>query len=302
MKSLLLSFITLAALTLCACSSGNAKPVEAKASQPNSQTAATETTDNTPPSDYTYTDPSPKLTEEVGVDPAAVMQVVKDWDQCHRAQTISGMDTLYAHVCLYYGTDQTREFIVRNKQTFFAKHPRYTQYIDNVEVDFRESSADITFTKHVRVSPDSQWQTYEAYLHLVGGVDDWYISWESDKTTDENLGRREKQKPIADIKVDNTTPVTQIFNDQNVGKRLCVDYWGLVGFDDDATEGPLAKAISGCNTIGARNEICGVLRRNFNGNKNTLFVGGTCSGGSYTTRVLWIYNRQTRSLQVYPEF
>ena len=104
------------------------------------------------------------------------------------------------------------------------------------------------------------------------------------------------------LQITNSTPLSAIFNDQNVGKEISTSYWDLVGLEGEPEEGPLAKAIMGCNTIGARNEINGTLRRSLNGDKNTLYVGGTCSGGPYTTRVLWIFDKQTRKLSVYPEF
>ena len=256
MKSLLYPFFTLAAtaiITACTGTSANQQTT------PDTLTAATEQNANIPQSDYTLLDTSPSITDEDEIDTKAVIHVLRDWDNCHRTRTTAGMDTLYSPVCLYYGADQTSKFIVSNKKDFFAKHPQYTQYIDSVEIiGWGLAFIDITFNKHVRTASNASWQTYKAYLRLIGSV--------------------------------------------TVGKLINTGYWELVGFDDNSFEGPLAKAIMGCNTIGARNEINGILRRGLNGDRNTLYVGGTCSGGPYTTRVLWIYNKATHSLSVYPEF
>ena len=300
MKSLLYPFFTLAAaiiVTACTGTSANQQTT------PDTLTAATEQNANIPQSDYTLLDTAPSITDEDEIDTKAVIHVLRDWDNCHRTRTTAGMDTLYSPVCLYYGADQTSKFIVSNKKDFFAKHPQYTQYIDSVEIiGWGLAFIDITFNKHVRTANDASWQTYKAYLRLIGSVTEWTVSWESDTTTDANLERRNQKKPPVELEIDNTTTLAQIFNDENVGKLINTGYWELVGFDDNSFEGPLAKAIMGCNTIGARNEINGILRRGLNGDRNTLYVGGTCSGGPYTARVLWIYNKATRSLSVYPEF
>ena len=107
--------------------------------------------------------------------------------------------------------------------------------------------------------------------------------------------------------VDNTTPLADIFNDKNVGKDICADYWSLVGFEGDAVEGPLAAAMISAGVIGARNSICGTLRKGdplnpqaSDSQSQTYYCGGTCSGGEFTHRVLWIYNKVSGKLSVYP--
>ncbi|MBQ7742366.1 MAG: hypothetical protein IJT90_05535, partial [Bacteroidaceae bacterium] len=150
--------------------------------------------------------------------------------------------------------------------------------------------------------PTDKWKTYKAYFQLIGNTNDWYISCESDETTDINLGKREKSHPRGEIMVDNTTPLADIFNDKNVGKDICTDYWSLVGFEGDAVEGPLAAAMISAGVIGARNSICGTLRKGYLGDNNTYYCGGTCSGGEFTHRVLWIYNKVSGTLSVYPRF
>ena len=298
----LILLLAYSGLLLISCSKSRALPVE-----PNVQASATEhADDNIPPSDYNYTVGEPAGIDD-GVNPEAVANVLKHWDQCHRSRTTNGMDTLYASVCLYYGSDQTRDFVIKSKETFFAKHPQYRQYINNVSINFNVASADISFTKHVSVDGSGTWQTYEAYLHLIGGEDNWCVSWESDATTDENIGRRQKQKPVVTLNVDNTTPLDAIFNDKNVGKEICTTYWDLVGLEGEAEEGPLAGAMISAGTIGARNQICGLIRKGnpLNSAKEAgdhYYCGGTCSGGPYTARVLWIYNKRTQTLSVYPRF
>ena len=266
-------------------------------------------------SNYSYTVDNPG-TEYEAVSIPAVLNLVKQWDQCHTRSSISAIAKLYASVCLYYGTDQTRDFVVQNKRDFFVKHPNYSQRIDDIHVDvFNSATVDVRFTKYVRTDGTGQWKSYPAYLHLIGNTDDWYISWESDDTTDDNIQQRLRRKPPTELYIDNTTPLEAIFNDRNVGKEITTSYWDLVGFEDGATEGPLAAAMISAGTIGARNTINGILRKgdprqssNKNndqrsmGNGQFYYCGGTCSGGEYTARALWIYNAKTRTLEVYPNF
>lgn len=282
---------------LVSCNKSTAQPAV-----PVEQTAAAgQTDDQTPKSNYEYTING--ITEDDGISEESVIKLVRDWDQCHRQRSTKGMDTIYSKVCLYYGTDQPKDYIIHTKQTLFDKNPEFQQYIDDIDISVVNSvTIDVTYNKHVRNTPSAKWETYECYLHLIGSADDWYVSWESDTTTDANLERRQQQKPRANIEVDNTTPLAAIFNDKNVGKDICTDYWSLVGFEGDAVEGPLAAAMMGAEVIGARNAICGTLRKGYLGDNNTYYCGGTCSGGEFTHRVLWIYNKVSRTLSVYPSF
>ncbi|MBO4730889.1 MAG: hypothetical protein J5593_05390 [Bacteroidaceae bacterium] len=251
---------------------------------------------------------APVAAQEDDIDTDAVLNRVLQWDKCHRQHNAEALDTLYCAVCLYYGTDQTHDFILNNKRQFFAKHPDYTQRISDVEINIvNGATIDVNFIKQVKVKPTDKWKTYKAYLHLIGSASDWYVSWESDETTDANLGKREKSHPRGEIMVDNTTPLADIFNDKNVGKDICADYWSLVGFEGDAVEGPLAAAMISAGVIGARNSICGTLRKGdplnpqaSDSQSQTYYCGGTCSGGEFTHRVLWIYNKVSGKLSVYP--
>ena len=253
---------------------------------------------------------APLAAQEDDIDTDAVLNVVLQWDKYHCQHDVEALEALYATVCLYYGTDQTRDFILNSKRQFFAKHPGYTQRISDVEIDIiNGATIDVKFIKEVKVKPTDKWKTYKAYFQLIGNTNDWYISCESDETTDINLGKREKSHPRGEILVDNTTPLVDIFNDKNVGKDICTDYWSLVGFEGEAVEGPLAAAMIGAEVIGARNAICGTLRKGDPLNPKdatlqaqTYYCGGTCSGGEFTHRVLWIYNGRTRKLSVYPSF
>ena len=253
---------------------------------------------------------APLAAQEDDIDTDAVLNTVLQWDKYNREHNVEALEALYANVCLYYGTDQTRAFILDNKRQFFAKHPAYTQRVSDVEIDIiNGSTIDVNFIKQVKVKPTDKWKTYKAYLHLIGNTSEWYVSWESDATTDVNLGKREKSHPRGEVMVDNTTPLAAIFNDKNVGKEICADYWSLVGFEEDAKEGPLAAAMIGAKVMGARNSICGTLRKGHPLQPKdsalqaqTYYCGGTCSAGEFTDRVLWIYDKVSGTLSVYPSF
>lgn len=299
MKHIFILSAFAAMVAIVSCGKGNAN--SAAPDTPDTSSVSEQAEDLMPKSNYDYTING--INEDDGISEEAVISLVKAWDQCHRLRSTHGMDTIYSTVCLYYGTDQPKAYIIQTKQTLFEKYPEFQQYIDDINISVTNSATiDVTFNKHVCKTPGDKWETYKSYLHLIGSNDDWYASWESDETTDANLERRNQKNPRPSIEVDNTTPLAAIFNDKNVGKDICTDYWSLVGFEDDAVEGPLAAAMMGAEVIGARNAICGTLRKGYLGDNNTYYCGGTCSGGEFTHRVLWIYSKLSGKLSVYPSF
>jgi hypothetical protein len=224
----------------------------------------------------------------------ACMAILNKWNEGLRNHDLYALSSLYVDVTNYYGSNCTRDDIRSEQASIINKYPDFDQYIDNIVPEpWNDWYTIIHFDKHVRTSKNGEYKTYPSYLCFIGTS----ISRESDEITDKNVERREKK--MARIKFDNTTPLNKIFCESNVGKYI--DYIScreLVGLDDkdekDVVFGPLASVLrSDENDSGGywfNVAIWGELKKNYRGMPNTYYCnGGEYAGGS-TTKCIWLYN------------
>ena len=85
---------------------------------------------------------APLAAQEDDIDTDAVLNTVLQWDKYHRQHNVEALEGLYASVCLYYGTDQTRDFILNNKREFFVKHRTLSLRFDSAPV-YRETKLSV---------------------------------------------------------------------------------------------------------------------------------------------------------------
>lgn len=224
----------------------------------------------------------------------ACMAILNKWNEGLRNHDLYALSSLYVDVTNYYGSNCTRDDIRSEQASIINKYPDFDQYIDNIVPEpWNDWYTIIHFDKHVRTSKNGEYKTYPSYLCFIGTS----ISRESDEITDKNVERREKK--MARIKFDNTTPLNKIFCESNVGKYIdYISCWELVGLDDkdekDVVYGPLASVLIPDENDGGGNRfnvaIWGELKKNYRGMPNTYYCnGGEYAGGS-TTKCIWLYN------------
>lgn len=223
----------------------------------------------------------------------ACVNKLKAWNEGLNHHSTSWVDHVYSDVAFYYSDCMERNDIKQNFNSFFKKYPDYYQYIDDVKVDVvNENHVEIRFSKHVITAPGAEVKTYPSYL-VFDYMDDMVsVKKESDDVTDANLAKRKNKV----LKIDNSTPLSAIFNAQNVGKYLDSGYWQLVGFDGDAKEGPLAKKLM--ETGFARTDIKGTIKRNYHGKTGLYACGGHVAGGQSGWYVIFTYDSNTGKFNV----
>lgn len=219
------------------------------------------------------------------------ISMLKRWNESINRYDAQATAACFEIAAFYFTDCFDRSGIASSLQGTFKRYPQYYQYVDNVKVSIVNScTIEVSFSKHVVTAPDVAAKTYPAYL-LMNWMDEATIKKESDKVTDANLEKRSHDY----VSVSNTMPMSAIFNAQNVNKYIKTGYWDLVGFEGDAKEGPLAKAMiaaTGC----ARSDMFGPLHRNYKGKAGTYYVGGHAAAGESGWYVIYVYDSKTGKL------
>lgn len=226
-----------------------------------------------------------------GFSEAMCLNTLKTWNDALNERDEDVLADVYYGVVKYYQSYLTKKQVRESHSRFFRKNACYHQYYDNVTFDFINGcQAQVRFDKHVQTVQGGPYTTYVAYLHMaLDNYDNTVIIGESDVTTDKNL---EKRKPEA-VKVDNATPLDEIFCDANVNKRLQAFYWDLVE-GGEKKNGPLAGLLLMSELM--RSEVDGIIKKDFEGQKGTYYCGGFASGGECGYPVIYIYNPSTHEM------
>lgn len=224
------------------------------------------------------------------------LSLLQKWNEAINSHDINVLNGLYTNVVDYYGSCMEKDKVEQTQQKMFDKSPAFRQYIDNIKLAANNGCrAYFTFDKHVQTEPGGEFTTYHAYIHFAGYDTEWGICRESDATTDENNGRRNNN--LKSVSVQKHTPLDQIFNAANVGKRIDTDYWTLVNSnEEDEDEGVLAAAMSQACDISCRLQMSGELKKNYRGRKNTYYIDGLCEAGESEFLLIWVYDANTGQL------
>lgn len=222
------------------------------------------------------------------------VNVLKRWNEGINRHASTEVSYCFGKVAFYYTDCYEFTDIEKSLNSIFKKYPKYHQTLSNIDVKaINENHVEIYFNKNVKTSPDAQTKTYPAYLIFDYFDGNANIKKESDKVTDDNLAK--KQKNI--VKVDNTTPLSSLFCPANVNKYVDTGYWELVGFDsEDAKEGPIASAIVN-STDFARSTMFGTIHKGYKGQPNTYYVGGHCAGGQSGWYVIYVYDSVKKTMR-----
>lgn len=225
---------------------------------------------------------------------AMCLETLKTWNDALNDRDEVRLATVYNDVVKFY-QDYLTDAGVRNSHSrFFKKKAYYHQYYDNVTFDFINGcQAQVRFNKHVQTEKDGTYTIYVSYLHMaLDGDNNVVIIGESDETTDKNLAKRKTNQ----VKVDNNTPLNNIFCEANVNKYLEASYWDLVEMGEKQN-GPLASFLM-MNDL-PRSNIHGVIKKDFQGQKGTYYCGGFVSAGECGWPVIFVYNPTTGEQQCY---
>lgn len=226
------------------------------------------------------------------------IEVLKKWNEGLSNHDPSMLKDVYSSVVSYYQTDLEYDEIERIQAKYFKKRPQCRQYVKDVSVSFINSfKATVEFVKYVQEEPDSEIKVYPSYLKMDCSHYDKsaLIEAESDSLTDANVSKRKIPEVV---NVTNDMELDEIFCDSNVGKRIEVSYWDLVGlvdFDSEPVEGPLAKAMVNATDF-CRVGLCGTLKKNYKGNANIYYCVGHISAGEAGWDIIWIYDKTTCEL------
>ncbi len=224
------------------------------------------------------------------------IDVLQKWNDALNSRGAVAANRLYTSVVDYYGTCVEKDIVQQTQQKMFDESPAFRQYIDNVELMACNSNrVYLSFDKHVQTEPGGEFKTYHAYVHFAGNEAEWAICRESDITTDANNGKR--NNTLKPVPVQKHTPLKDIFNSANVGKRIDTDYWSLVqSGEDDEDEGVLAAAMSQACDISARLQMSGELKKNYRGRKDTYYIDGLCEAGESESLLIWVYDAKAGKL------
>lgn len=221
------------------------------------------------------------------------MALLKRWNEGINRHSASEVSRCFGQVAFYYTDCLEQADIAKNLNSMFKKNPQYKQTLSNIDVNVvNDNHVEISFNKNVKTSPSAQAKSYPSYL-----VFDYYdgsanIKKESDKVTDVNVAKKAKNI----VKVNNNMPLSALFCPANVNKYVNTGYWELVGFDGDATVGPIAAAISNATDF-ARSTMFGTIHKGYKGNPNTYYVGGHAAGGQSGWYVIYVYDSVKKTLR-----
>lgn len=224
------------------------------------------------------------------------IKLLQQWNEALNARDTVATSELYTGVVDYYGSCVELDIVQQKQQKMYDKYPVFRQYIDNISLTASNGCRIyFEFDKHVQTEPGGEFKTYRAYVHFAGYETEWAICRESDTTTDANNGKRNNN--LKSVLVQKHTPLNQIFNAANVGKRIDTDYWTLVlSNEDDEDEGVLAAAMSKACDISARLQMSGELKKNYRGHKDTYYIDGLCEAGESEIPLIWIYDAKKGKL------
>jgi len=157
------------------------------------------------------------------MDEAKILMVLKSWNRANNTQDIDTLSRLYAPKVKYYGRVYTRGKALQDKKRFFAKHPYFSQSVQNVA--YRAVGANLTeviFDKYVRMHKGGSYKIYPSYLFIDQSHALPAIVEEGDSITDRTLKRG---SGIPTYTLEGVHELT--------GKVTTVTYYGPPGYGED---------------------------------------------------------------------
>lgn len=149
-----------------------------------------------------------------------VTKMVKDWNEAHNSKDVAVLASLYNQSVEYYGKEKDKNDCLDSKLSEFKKHKDYYQQIDG-EINCEKISEieyKCNFLK--RVTFNHKTKNYPSYLVISKSNNEWKITKESDRTTDRNTGKPNKENNSDDAEytsdIDRATD-NNSFNDRGNG-------------------------------------------------------------------------------------
>jgi len=157
------------------------------------------------------------------MDEAKILMMLKSWNHANNTQDIDKLSRLYAPKVKYYGKVYARGNALQDKKRFFAKHPYFSQSVQNVA--YRAVGANLTeviFDKYVRMHKGASYKIYPSYLFIDQSHALPAIVEEGDSTTNRTLKRG------SGIPTYTLEGVHEL-----MGKVTTVAYYGPPGYGED---------------------------------------------------------------------
>jgi ketosteroid isomerase-like protein len=135
-------------------------------------------------------------------DTAIVKRLVQDWNKAHMLKDVGVFSNLYDDLILYYGVQQSKNYSIEKKLSFFKKYPDfYQQIFGDIQIDnISNVEVKCSFVKRVTVNQDTK--DYPSYLIFKKNGDHWKIVSEGDLVTDKNLAENKRKIPANAVKGD----------------------------------------------------------------------------------------------------
>ncbi len=100
------------------------------------------------------------------------------------------------------------------------------------------------------------------------------------------------------IKSNNSLTLDDVFCNENIGKQVDLDYNELTGYGARSSQigdAMMNAHVKGGEILGPRTCIKGTIQR-YNGQKNMFCCKGSTSAGSFSDKLLWIYDKTNKRL------
>lgn len=132
--------------------------------------------------------------EPIPNDKEIIDSLTNQWNSYLNEKNLEGLNYLYANEVRLYGTETTRDNLIRSKATFFQKYPDFKQ---NITGDLKiEKNKSTRYTVTFQKSSTFKGKTIEVEGILIFEKHDknWLIQTESDAITEQSQGERNDEK------------------------------------------------------------------------------------------------------------
>lgn len=118
----------------------------------------------------------------------SVADIVHYWNNLVSSRKTNSLFNLYAPKVLYYGSEVSDKACIKDKKSFYRKHPFFSQSIDNLQIiHISRNLYKVYFDKYVKLKENSKIRNYPSYLVIRFISERPYIFVEGDSITDKNL-------------------------------------------------------------------------------------------------------------------